>query len=95
MTAAFTLSTPRRPWRWLLFLPTVTGNTAGFPLWRAYGLAGMISFSRITTSNHFPADAFFGGAMGFAIARYALIRRAKFMEFGRAKQLHPRRSRSI
>lgn len=39
----------------------------------AYGLAGVISFSRITTSNHFPADAFFGGAMGFVIARYAVL----------------------
>ena len=39
----------------------------------AYGLAGVISFSRVTTSNHFPADAFFGGAMGFVIARYAVL----------------------
>jgi membrane-associated phospholipid phosphatase len=39
----------------------------------AYGVAGVISFSRITTSNHFPADAFFGGAMGFVIARYAVL----------------------
>lgn len=39
----------------------------------AYGLAGAISFSRITTSNHFPGDVFFGGAMGFAIARYVVL----------------------
>jgi membrane-associated phospholipid phosphatase len=39
----------------------------------AYGLAGAISFSRITRSDHFPADAFFGGAMGFVIARYAVL----------------------
>ena len=39
----------------------------------AYGLAGVISFSRVTTSNHFPADAFFGGAMGFVIARYVVL----------------------
>jgi membrane-associated phospholipid phosphatase len=39
----------------------------------AYGLAGAISFSRITTSNHFPGDVFFGGAMGFVIARYAVL----------------------
>lgn len=39
----------------------------------AYGLAGVISFSRITTSNHFPGDVFFGGAMGFVIARYAVL----------------------
>ena len=39
----------------------------------AYGLAGVISFSRIATSNHFPADAFFGGAMGFVIGRYVVL----------------------
>jgi hypothetical protein len=39
----------------------------------AYGLAGAISFSRITRSDHFPADVFFGGAMGFVIARYAVL----------------------
>jgi membrane-associated phospholipid phosphatase len=39
----------------------------------AYGLAGVISFSRITTSNHFPGDVVFGGAMGFVIARYAVL----------------------
>jgi membrane-associated phospholipid phosphatase len=39
----------------------------------AYGLAGAISFSRITTSNHFPGDVFFGGAMGFVIARYVVL----------------------
>jgi hypothetical protein len=39
----------------------------------AYGLAGAISFSRVTRSDHFPADVFFGGAMGFVIARYAVL----------------------
>jgi membrane-associated phospholipid phosphatase len=39
----------------------------------AYGLAGAISFSRITTSNHFPGDVFLGGAMGFVIARYVVL----------------------
>jgi len=39
----------------------------------AYGLAGAISFSRITRSDHFPADVFFGSAMGFVIARYAVL----------------------
>ena len=41
--------------------------------WVAYGMAGAISFSRITSSNHFPADVFFGGVMGFVIARYAVL----------------------
>jgi len=39
----------------------------------AYGLAGAISFSRVTRSNHFPGDVFIGGAMGFVIARYAVL----------------------
>lgn len=39
----------------------------------AYGLAGAISFSRITTSQHFPGDVFFGGAMGYLIARYVVL----------------------
>ena len=39
----------------------------------AYGLAGAISFSRVTRSNHFPSDVFLGGAMGFVIARYAVL----------------------
>jgi membrane-associated phospholipid phosphatase len=39
----------------------------------AYGLAGAISFSRISRSEHFPGDVFFGGAMGFVIAKYAVL----------------------
>ncbi len=39
----------------------------------AYGVAGAISFARVTGSNHFPSDIFFGSAMGFAIARYAVL----------------------
>ncbi len=39
----------------------------------AYGLAGAISFSRITRSDHFPSDVFLGGAMGFVIARYVVL----------------------
>ncbi len=39
----------------------------------AYGLAAAISFSRITGSEHFSSDVFFGGAMGFFIARYAVL----------------------
>jgi hypothetical protein len=39
----------------------------------AYGVAGAISFARVTGSSHFSSDVFFGGAMGFAIARYAVL----------------------
>lgn len=39
----------------------------------AYGLASAISFSRVTRSDHFPADVFLGGALGFVIARYTVL----------------------
>jgi membrane-associated phospholipid phosphatase len=40
----------------------------------AYGLASVISFSRLTTSAHFPSDVFFGAALGYAIARFDVVR---------------------
>lgn len=40
----------------------------------AYGLASVLSFSRITTGAHFPSDVFIGAALGFAIARYDVVR---------------------
>jgi membrane-associated phospholipid phosphatase len=39
----------------------------------AYGLAGAISFSRISGSSHFSSDVFFGGAVGFVIAHYLVL----------------------
>jgi hypothetical protein len=39
----------------------------------AYGLAGTISFSRITRSDHFSADVFFGGTIGYVISRYVVL----------------------
>jgi membrane-associated phospholipid phosphatase len=39
----------------------------------AYGLAGVISFSRITLSDHFPADVFLGGAIGYVISRFVVL----------------------
>src|SRR5262249_48813626 len=41
--------------------------------WVTYGLAGVVSFSRIATSAHFPSDVLFGAATGFAIARYSVL----------------------
>ena len=40
----------------------------------AYGLASVISFSRVTTSAHFPSDVFLGAALGFAMARFDVVR---------------------
>ncbi|MGH9682418.1 MAG: phosphatase PAP2 family protein [Candidatus Acidiferrales bacterium] len=42
--------------------------------WVAYGAAGLISFSRIPAKEHFPSEVFFGAALGYAIARYDVMR---------------------
>lgn len=40
----------------------------------AYGLAGVVGFSRVTLSSHFPSDVFLGAALGYSISRYAVLR---------------------
>jgi membrane-associated phospholipid phosphatase len=40
----------------------------------AYGLAGVVGFSRVTLSSHFPSDVFVGAALGYTISRYAVLR---------------------
>jgi membrane-associated phospholipid phosphatase len=40
----------------------------------AYGVASVISFSRITNQSHFPSDVFLGAALGFAISEFAVLR---------------------
>ncbi|MGC2829681.1 MAG: phosphatase PAP2 family protein [Candidatus Acidiferrum sp.] len=40
----------------------------------AYGLASVISFSRVTTGAHFPSDVFLGAALGYVIARFDVVR---------------------
>jgi membrane-associated phospholipid phosphatase len=42
--------------------------------WVAYGVAGAISFSRLTTQAHFPSDVFLGAALGFTISEFAVLR---------------------
>lgn len=42
--------------------------------WLLYGFATAISFSRVTTSSHFPSDVFVGAALGYTIARYQVLR---------------------
>jgi membrane-associated phospholipid phosphatase len=42
--------------------------------WAAYGFATVISFSRVTTSAHFPSDVFLGAALGYGITRYEVLR---------------------
>jgi hypothetical protein len=42
--------------------------------WAAYGAAAAISFSRVTTSAHFPSDVFLGAALGYTITRFEVLR---------------------
>lgn len=40
----------------------------------AYGMATVISLSRITGQEHFPSDVFVGGVVGYTTAEYAALR---------------------
>ncbi len=42
--------------------------------WVAYGVAGVIGFSRVTLQAHFPSDVFMGAALGYAVARFDVLR---------------------
>lgn len=43
--------------------------------WLAYSLAGLVGFSRVTLQSHFPSDVFAGGALGYFISDYVVLRR--------------------
>jgi len=56
---------------------TVIARQYRHPRWvpyLAYGLAGAVGFSRVTLSAHFISDVFMGGALGFSISRFAVLR---------------------
>jgi membrane-associated phospholipid phosphatase len=40
----------------------------------AYGMATLVGFSRLTLSAHFMSDVFFGGALGYSISRFVVLR---------------------
>jgi membrane-associated phospholipid phosphatase len=40
----------------------------------SYGLAGLVAFSRLTLSAHFLSDVFMGGALGYTISRFTVLR---------------------
>ena len=40
----------------------------------AYGGAVLIGFSRVSLSSHFVSDVFMGGALGYSIARFSVLR---------------------
>ncbi len=42
--------------------------------WAVYGFATAVSFSRVTTSAHFPSDVVLGAALGYTITRYEVLR---------------------
>jgi len=41
----------------------------------AYGMAALVGFSRLTLSAHFLSDVFMGGALGYSISRFAVLRK--------------------
>jgi membrane-associated phospholipid phosphatase len=49
------------------------GNHRWVP-YAAYGLAAVVGFSRLTLSAHFFSDVFVGGALGYSISRYTVLR---------------------
>lgn len=40
----------------------------------AYGMAALVSFSRLSLSAHFTSDVFVGAALGYSISRFAVLR---------------------
>jgi membrane-associated phospholipid phosphatase len=49
------------------------GNHRWVP-YAAYGMAALVGFSRLTLSSHFLSDVFMGGALGYSISRFAVLR---------------------
>jgi membrane-associated phospholipid phosphatase len=50
------------------------GKTHRWVPYAAYGLAGLVGFSRLTLSAHFVSDVFMGGALGYTIGRFSVLR---------------------
>ena len=49
------------------------GNHRWVP-YAAYGMAGLVAFTRLTLSAHFLSDVFMGGALGYAISSFTVLR---------------------
>jgi membrane-associated phospholipid phosphatase len=49
------------------------GRTHRWVPWVSYGLAGLVGFSRISSSDHFVSDVFVGGVLGYSISRFAVL----------------------
>ena len=42
--------------------------------WVAYGLAGVVGFSRVSLQSHFTSDVFAGAVLGYTISHYVVLR---------------------
>ena len=42
--------------------------------WVAFGLAGLVGFSRMPLQAHYPSDVFAGAVLGYSIAHYVVLR---------------------
>jgi membrane-associated phospholipid phosphatase len=49
------------------------GNHHWVP-YAAYGMAALVGFSRLSLSSHFLSDVFIGGALGYSISRFTVLR---------------------
>jgi membrane-associated phospholipid phosphatase len=49
------------------------GNHHRWVPWVAYGLAGVVGFSRLSLQEHFPSDVFLGAALGYSVSRFAVL----------------------
>ena len=49
------------------------GNHRWVP-YAAYGLAALVGFSRLSLSAHFLSDVFIGGALGYSISHFTVLR---------------------
>jgi membrane-associated phospholipid phosphatase len=49
------------------------GNQKWVP-YVSYGMAALVGLSRITLSAHFISDVFVGGALGYSVSRFAVLR---------------------
>jgi membrane-associated phospholipid phosphatase len=58
-------------------IATVVARRYGNHRWvryAAYGAAAAVAFSRLSLSAHFLSDVFMGGALGYSISRFAVLR---------------------
>jgi membrane-associated phospholipid phosphatase len=58
-------------------IATVVARRYGNHRWvpyAAYGMAALVGFSRLSLSAHFLSDVFMGGALGYSISRFTVLR---------------------